>query len=714
MHASRSLLLPPLALAALVMVMAAPAHAGDLVQATLLAEPAAIGPGVPFTAAVRLQVPPGWHVYFKNPGDSGLAPKLRWELGSALTAGPIQWPTPQRYAQGPLTDFVYEGDVWLLVELTAAKSLAPGPGNSARLSVDAEWLVCQETCIPEKAALQKSVPVAAAGAKVKPGPDAPAFAAARERLPRQVGWSASVGPLLVTNAQGAAVRAVELRVTTGALPLPGGEAFFYPDKEGVIVPSAPQAFTPTADGFTLTLLLDKRLPASPQHLSGVVVLRGQAEADEVSALLSTAPVEAQSAEAPVPAWLAVVFAFLGGLLLNLMPCVLPVLGFKVLGFVRQAQGDARLARTHGLVFAAGVLASFWLLALALFALNSSGAQLGWGFQLQSPAVVTLLAFLFFGLGLSFLGFADLGVMGGVLQGAAGSAHQSLRRYSDGLAGSFGSGILATAVATPCTAPFMGTALGAALVLPRPVGFAIFTALGVGMALPYVVLSSWPALLRSVPRPGAWMVVLQQALAFPLFATVVWLLSVLSVQTGQDRLLLALCGLTTIGFSLWLLRVTGGPEAPALRRRAGMLASGALLLLAVLVNSGGSRGPESPRPGDREPGVVAWVDWSEERLASLRGEGRTVFVDFTAAWCLTCQVNERVVFSSPQVRERFARLGVVPMRADWTRSDPAITRALAAFGRSGVPLNVLQGPGSQEVLPSVLTPAAVLEALDRVR
>jgi thiol:disulfide interchange protein DsbD len=260
---------------------------------------------------------------------------------------------------------------------------------------------------------------------------------------------------------------------------------------------------------------------------------------------------------------------------------------------------------------------------------------------------------------------------------------------------------------------MGTALGAALVMPRPVGFAIFTALGVGMAAPYLVLASWPSLLQRVPRPGPWMVVLQQALAFPLFATVVWLLSVLSVQAGPDRVLLALGGLTTIAFALWILRVTTAPHAPMRRRHIGIALAGVLFLIAVSINSGGSHGPREPRPGDREPAQVAWVDWSEERLASLRAEGRTVFVDFTAAWCLTCQVNERVVFSSPEVRARFAHLGVVPMRADWTRSDPAITRALASFGRSGVPLNVLHGPGGQEVLPSVLTPPAVLGALDRV-
>ena len=683
--------------AALALSVAAPARAGDLVRATLLSEVSVAAPGVPFTAAVRLQVPAGWHVYWRNPGDSGQAPKLRWVPSPGMAAGPIQWPTPHLHAQGPLVDFILSGDVWLLVEISPARAL--GEAKNVRLAVDADWLVCQDECIPEKAALLLEVPLAARPAL---GPDAPGFAAARERVPRRLGWRAELG------GEKAKEKTFSLHVATGALPLPGATARFFPSEEGLLEPAAEQGFEPEQAGFTLGLTRHHRAAVNPLRLSGVVVLRGHGEADEVSAEISTAP--AQSPEVPplLPAWVALLFAFSGGLLLNLMPCVLPVLGVKVIGFVRQAQDEPRRARAHGLAFAAGVVVSFWVLALTLSALRASGAELGWGFQLQSPIVVSLLAFLFFALGLSFLGFVELGVS---VQTAAGAV-----RFGDGLGGSFGSGVLATAVATPCTAPFMGAALGTALVAPQALSFAIFTLLGVGMSLPYVVLTFWPALLRRVPRPGPWMLLLQQALAFPLFGSVVWLLSVLSAQAGSGRVLLALGGLTTLAFALWIWRVTGAPESPPQRRRAGGALALAVALVAVLSNSGsapreGAQAPQSP--GDREPAQMAWVDWSEERLASYRAEGRLVFVDYTAAWCLTCQVNERVVFSSKEVRDRFAALGVVPMRADWTRADPAITRALAAFGRSGVPLNLVQGPASVEVLPSVLTPGLVLAALDRL-
>ena len=682
--------------AGLVALLAPRASAGDLVRATLLAEVATVAPGVPFTAAVRLQVPPGWHVYWRNPGDSGQATRLHWELPAGLSAGPIQWPTPRLHQQGPLVDYVLAGDVWLLVELSPARAL--GEARSLRLSVDADWLVCQDECIPEKAALQLVVPL---GERPKAGPDAPGFASARERLPRHLGWSARLG------GERGRERTFSLHVATGALPLPGASARFFPSDEGALEPAAAQEFTPEADGFTLTLTRHHRAAAFPPRLAGVVLLRGQEEADEVAAEISTGELRPLAFAPLLPVWVALLFAFSGGLLLNLMPCVLPVLAVKILGFVRQAQDEPRRARAHGLAFAAGVITSFWGLAAALSVLRASGAELGWGFQLQSPVVVTLLAFLFFALGLSFLGFVDVGSS---VQSVAGRI-----RFGQGLGGSFGSGVLATAVATPCTAPFMGAALGTALVAPQGLAFAIFTLLGAGMSLPYVILSFWPALLRRVPRPGPWMEVLKQALAFPLFGTVVWLLSVLWVQAGSERVLLALGGLTTLAFALWLWRVTGAPEAPRGRRRVGGAVALSFGLLAVLINSGGTPRPpgDAARPGDREPPRMAWVDWSEERLASYRAEGRLVFVDYTAAWCLTCQVNERVVFSSKEVRDRFAALGVVAMRADWTRSDPAITRALAAFGRSGVPLNLLQGPASVEVLPSVLTPGLVLEALDRL-
>ncbi|MBS2022462.1 MAG: thioredoxin family protein [Deltaproteobacteria bacterium] len=693
-------------LLALALLVSSAAWAGNLVEASLVSEHPGVLPGAPLTVAVRLKVPPRWHVYWKNPGDSGLPPKLTWQLPPGLTAGPILWPTPHRMMQGPLANYGFDGDVWLLTEVVAARALETG--KPLRVSVDAEWLVCQDECIPEKAALDLTLPTVERPGP--PGPNAAGFVSARERLPRKLGWRAELGH------ERAKEHTVELRVTTGALPLPGAHAEFFPQDGGLIEATAEQTFEPRPDGFVLTLTCDRHLAGFPARLAGVLVLHGQQDADEVSVELTTPAPEVAPAREPLPLGLALLFAFVGGLLLNLMPCVLPVLGVKVMSFVKHAQADGHRARAHGLVFGGGVLASFWILAAALFALRASGNELGWGFQLQSPLVVSVLAMLFFALGLSFLGFVEVGA---TVQSAAGAV-----RFSDTLWGSFGSGVLATAVATPCTAPFMGAALGYALLATPLVGLSIFTALGVGMAMPYVLLSFSPELLRKVPKPGAWMQTLQQALAFPLFGTSVWLLSVLSVQGGAEKVLLALIGVLLVGFALWLWRLFGAPEASRSSRILGGVTATCALGLALWFNAGGSQaharppGPAAPPEPhaalapDAQP-QVAWVDWSEDRLARLQQEGRIVFVDYTAAWCITCQVNERVVFSSREVRERFAQLGVVPMRADWTRSDPAITRALAGFGRSGVPLNVLHGRGAPVILPSVLTPGVVLQALDEL-
>jgi thiol:disulfide interchange protein DsbD len=338
---------------------------------------------------------------------------------------------------------------------------------------------------------------------------------------------------------------------------------------------------------------------------------------------------------------------------------------------------------------------------------------GWGFQLQSPALVAALALLFFGLGLWLLGLATPGAS---LQAAAAAV-----RPGRGLAGSFASGALATAVATPCTAPFMGAALGYALLAPPGLAFLVFTLLGLGMALPYLLLPCWPALLARLPRPGPWTVRLQQLLSFPLFATVVWLSSVLVRAAGAEQLLRLQLGLLLVGLALWLYRQLGGPGAGPARRLAARAAALALIASALLHAGGGPVAPPaaaaaataSAEVPDDPAARLAWADWSEERVALLRSEGRPLFVDFTAAWCLTCQVNEQLVFSSAAVRERLAGRGVQLLRADWTRSDPAITRALSTFGRSGVPLMLLYGAGEPEVLPTVLGPRAVLEALDRL-
>ncbi len=695
--------------------LAAPEQGAPRVEASLLAEVAAVGPGVPFTAAVRLRVPPGWHLSWKNPGDAGLPPRLRWELPPAISAGPIQWPTPHLDRIGPVISYALDGEVWLLVELAPAAALSQA---SLRLAVNAEWLACKELCIPDSARAELTLPVEE---KPRPGNLAADFLAARAKLPRELGWRAT---LLDPGAP-----EPTLELANPGSPLPYTGASFFPAEPDAVDPAAPQTLEPRPGGLALKLRRPARSRAPLESLSGVLLLTGNDERDQVSVSVSTAP--PGSPRAPLPFWLALICAFAGGILLNLMPCVLPVLGFKVLSLLRDASVSDRRARLGGLVYAAGVLVSFWALALALLALRASGRELGWGFQLQSPAVVSLLALLFFALALSFLGLVELGRS---LQARAGAV-----RLSSGWTGAFLSGALATAVATPCTAPFMGAALGAALVFPPLEALAVFTALGIGMAWPYAALTLWPALLARVPKPGPWMERLQQALAFPLFATVLWLLSVLAAQAGPMRVIAALGAMLLVAFALWVLRIAAPLTAPPRQRNAARLF--ALILCAL--SAWGAAAPNrfldaredalhpnhslaseallSPPAAGLAASAgaapeVAWLDWTPARYAQLRAEKRLVFVDFTAAWCITCQVNERLIFSSPEVLARFAALGVVPLRADWTRSDPAITRALEALGRSGVPVNLIAGPSSAEpiLLPAVLTPGMVLDALDRAK
>jgi thiol:disulfide interchange protein DsbD len=401
--------------------------------------------------------------------------------------------------------------------------------------------------------------------------------------------------------------------------------------------------------------------------------------------------------------LVLALAFLGGLVLNLMPCVLPVLSLKVMGFVQQSGRDAQRGWRHGVAFTAGILLSFWLLAGLMLALRAGGKSVGWGFQLQSPTFVAFLAALFFVLGLNLFGVFPLGES---LIAAA-----NLNRERTGLVSSFGSGALATVVATPCTAPFMGSALGYGLTQPGAVSLLVFTALALGMAAPYLVLSLNPRLLRLVPRPGAWMEGFQQFLGFLLMATVVALLWLLGREAGVEGMTRVLAGLLALGLAAWLYR-----RAPAsgLGARARLLApAAAALLLAVGLVLGVRFAEGGGGPGGGEGGL-AWEAYTPETLATVRAQGRPVFIDFTAAWCLTCQVNERVALASTEVQDRFRREGVVLLRADWTRSDGDITAALASYGRQGVPLYVLypRDPGRvPRVLPEVITPGIVLAALD---
>lgn len=668
------------------------------VEAELIAEPLSIQPGRPFWVGLRLAMDEHWHTYWLNPGDSGLATKIRWELPDGFSAGPIQWPYPESIPTPPLATYGYEGEVLLLIEITPPANLTE---QEYTLRAQADWLMCKEECIPGRAQLSLTIP---AGDDARPNPEHRArFSDARNRLPRASDeWALA--------AQRAA-NSILLRFT-GSREL--RSVYFFPSQEDVIQHAAEQQLARDGDSWVLRIERPSNAQDWPDRLIGVAVADPGWSQDPTHRAL---PIDlawsdaATTAPAPVSgrppltfAW-ALLLAFVGGLILNLMPCVFPVISIKLLGFVEQAGESRARLLTHGLVFAGGVLICFWALAGTLLALRAGGAEIGWGFQLQSPRIVMGLAALFFALGLNLFGLFEFGLS---LTGA-GQGLQSRGGY----AGSFFSGLLATIVATPCTAPFMGAALGYALALPPMSALAIFTALGAGMATPYVALSAMPGLIRRIPRPGTWMESLKQAMGFFMMATVVWLLWVLSLQSGADAIIRMALLFLALALALWIAGRWGALHRPLRTRvRARILAA-----IIALVALAGAFASEPAKSGHREEtatsGGVTWERFSPERVAALRAEGRPVFIDFTAAWCLTCQVNKRVALRRPEVEARFRELGVATLQADWTDHDETITRALAEFGRSGVPLYVFYPAGSTgepRLLPELLTPGIVLEAL----
>jgi thiol:disulfide interchange protein DsbD len=637
----------------------------------------------------------GWHTYWKNPADSGLPTRMAWRLPEGFRAGPLQWPLPRRIAAPPLMSYGYEGEVLLPVEITPPPALSPG--SEVRLTGRVDWLECQEACIPGRAELELVLPVRAEAPRPAPA-TATLFRATRGLLPVPArGWD-----LKAAAAPG--VLALSFR----APQAPAG-AYFFSDKPLVVEYPSPQTLRRVSGGHRLDITRAANGPAL-SHLTGVLLVEGGAAPLAVEVDVPVSPLAAPpGAGMVVPAAgrglaLVLALAFLGGLVLNLMPCVLPVLSLKVMGFVQQSGRDAQRAWRHGVAFTAGVLLSFWLLAGLMLVLRAGGKSVGWGFQLQSPTFVAFLAALFFVLGLNLFGVFPLGES---LIAAA-----NLNRERTGLVSSFGSGALATVVATPCTAPFMGSALGYGLTQPGVVSLLVFTALALGMAAPYLVLSLNPRLVRLVPRRGAWMEGFQQFLGFLLMATVVALLWLLGREAGVQAMTRVLAGLLALGLAAWLY---GRAPAPGFDARARLLAPAAAALFLALGLILGVRPAEGGGGlGRGESGGLAWEAYTPETLASVRAQGRPVFIDFTAAWCLTCQVNERVALASTEVQDRFRREGVVPLRADWTRNDGDITVALASYGRQGVPLYVLypRDPGRPpRVLPEVITPGIVLAALD---
>lgn len=622
----------------------------------LLLSHAAALPGTAVQAAFVLRPDAGWHAYWKNSGDSGAAPILRWTLPAGVSAGQTRWPFPMRLVTGPLTSFGWEGEAVLTTPLT----IAQGTKGPLRIGLEAEWLVCAEECVPASASLSADLALAPSA----PGPSWAALTARAE--PRYPGPGTPWRPEAERSPGG-----LELRLSVPAGRAPPSQAEFFPAEGAVFVAAAQPSRTLPDGRLALDLPLADDGPGLSSRLTGVVVLDGR-EAFEVD-------VPAGAAPAP-PLAEALLLAFVGGLLLNLMPCVFPVLSLKVLSFIHQAGGSPRAARAHGAAYAAGVMVSLWALAGLLLVLRAQGARLGWGFQLQSPWVVAGLCLLFLVLGAALLGAFELGAGLTRLGGLAGR--------EGGLWGSFASGGLAVVVATPCTAPFMGAALGAAAAMPPAAAWAVFTALGAGLALPYPALAAQPRLLAFLPRPGAWMETLKQGLAFPLFATAAWLAGILGKRAGLPWASSAAWAVCAVGFAWWLW-TRGGRVW-----RASALA--AVAAAAILLRSG--------------PPGLPWQLFTPAALEAAIASGGA-FVDFTADWCVTCQVNERVAMRHPDGRAALLGSGLTLLKADWTRRDPDVTAALESLGRAGVPVYAVYRPGRPpRLLPAVLTPGLLVEGL----
>jgi thiol:disulfide interchange protein/DsbC/DsbD-like thiol-disulfide interchange protein len=670
------------------------------VQASLVSSEAAVQPGRPFTVALRLVHQPEWHTYWVNPG-TGLPTSLKWTLPPGWTAGEIQWPAPEvlKDVTGAVAGNGYQGDLLLPITLTPPADAAPGP---VEIKAAAEWLMCRDVCKPGKAALQLPLQVAASPAQ----PDAAWAAkigAVLATLPRPVaGWT-------VTASRDAKNVILAVSRDASAPPAPAPTALHFFADDDLVAFDQPQTIQDDGKGgYVLTLPIAIDAPPKATKLLGVLTsdsgwlpdhtLRGLRVDLPFSpaAAIATSSVGAAVPAAEPPAALGgtLLLAFVGGLILNLMPCVFPVIGIKILGFVNQAGKERGKVVAHGLAFSAGVLLSFWALAGVLAVLRAGGSQLGWGFQLQSPAFVFGLAGVMLVFALNMSGVFEFGLSATSI----GSGLQS----KTGLLGSFLTGMLATVVATPCSAPFLAPALGAALALSTTASFLIFTAIAVGLSTPYLLLSVFPAAVKILPKPGEWMVTFRQLLAFPLYGTVGYLAWVLAGQVSESDLLMVFIGLVFVAMGVWVYGRWQAAGARPGAARLGLLAAVALLALGAWTGW-----PRPPAATD-----LVWEKWSPEAVAQLQADHRTVYVDFTARWCATCQANKRLVFHSADVLSYFRDQHIATLRADWTNKDPQITAELAKYHRSAVPFNLVWLPGRPDpvILPSLLTPRIVLDAV----
>jgi thiol:disulfide interchange protein DsbD len=703
----------------------------DPVALSVVAEDQVIAPGATTWVALHVKVQPHWHTYWKNPGDAGMPLTVTWSLPEGFTVGEILWPTPQRFTLESAVGFGYEDDVVLLAQVTVPQYFKSG---SSQLGASVRWVACnEETCVPGES--KGEVSLVAGPATKKSEADAPLFLEARKLVPQQGGG------LSVTRKDSFIEISVPQELADDAVTA----AEFFPEIAMDFDIHEAQEWQPCSKSSQGKLLLNDNGDAT--ICRGIVVLhssRGDvscvvdaklppAHDDDMISMsegshkaLKTSTKGSTAAAMVVPGEfdfrggviLAVALAFLGGMILNLMPCVLPVISFKVLGFIKLAGQNRAVIFNHGLAFCFGVLLSFWVLAGALLVLQSYGKAVGWGFQLQEPMFVMVLASLVFIFALSLFGVFE---MGSSLIGMAGRAGANNSNRNE-LVSSFLSGILATAVATPCTGPFLGSAVGFAVTLPPMEAMAIFTAIGLGMSFPYMALAAFPSLLKYMPKPGAWMETFKQIMGFMMVATAIWLLWVFGAQTGSLAMALLLVAFLVFAVAAWIYGRWGSPVRSPRTRFIGQLVAAGLLGLGAYTAyvsatpwAEAMGGVAVEETAQSKAIASAWEEFSPERVAELRSKGTPVFIDFTAKWCLICQANHMVLVGE-EVSKEFAARGVVRMKADWTKRDDIIAAELKKLGRNSVPLYVLYGTDAEEapqILPQFLTKDNVTDALKQI-
>ena len=675
------------------------------VEVRLVAKNLTIQPGQSFEVGLQIIPDDEWHVYWINPGDAGLPPMLKWQLPDGFTASEIHFPTPDRIDVPPLTAYGYHGEVLYPVTINPSKSLKDG--DIITLSAKADWLVCQESCIPGTANLELTIPVSVKTPQID-NDLAELFAYTNSRIPKELPNDFKIQTTLTE-------KNIYIDISTYQKFTENVRIQFFNSDKNVIKYSSEQNLTPVGNNYRLELTRSPYSTDDPDSLHGVLQIDSNNKTNYYNLNLAfgqelSLPQTKASTSSVNNLMLALFFAFLGGLILNLMPCVLPVLSLKVLGLVNQASHSRKSSIMHGLFFTFGVLVSFWLIVGIMFALQASGAQLGWGFQLQSPTFVMVLASFLFLFALSLFGLFEISF----LTGTAGSIAS---KQSSGTSSSFVSGVTATLLATPCTAPFMGAALGYSLTQPALHSFLIYTLLGIGMAAPYLVLAIFPQLLKFVPKPGPWMETLKQALGFLMTATVIWLGWVLASQAGSNALVILLLILLLVSIAAWIYGRWGNIMASSKSKLFSRTVAFLIILSSLVYGHEGIKTFTSkPTSSQSTIDGIQWQEFSQSKLQNLQAQGKPIFIDFTAAWCLSCQVNEQVAFSSQEVQNKFIDLGIIPVKADWTNRSEEIAQTLAKFGRNSVPLYVLySGKPNEEpvLLPEIITPSIVLDALQKI-